>query len=101
MTVLPHHYVILAVIVFTIGTVGVLTRKNLFIVLLSVELMLNSANLALVAFSKMHAHMAGHIIVMFSIAIAAAEVSIGLALIIALYRLHDDIGLDVLTKLRG
>lgn len=101
MQILPFHYIILSLIVFSIGILGVLTRKNIFIYLMSVELMLNSANLALIAFSKMNADLTGNIFVVFMIAIAAAEVSVGLALIIAMYRLKEEINLDVFNKLRG
>lgn len=101
MQILPFHYIILSLIVFSIGILGVLTRKNIFIYLMSVELMLNSANLALIAFSRMNADLTGNIFVVFMIAIAAAEVSVGLALIIAMYRLKEEINLDVFNKLRG
>ncbi|MCM8819326.1 MAG: NADH-quinone oxidoreductase subunit NuoK [Candidatus Omnitrophica bacterium] len=98
---LPYHYIVLSLIVFFIGVLGVLTRKNIFILLMSVELMLNSANLALIAFSKMNADLVGNVFVVFMIAIAAAEVSVGLALVIAMYRLKEEINLDVFNKLRG
>lgn len=101
MQISPFHYIIVSLIVFSIGVLGVLTRKNIFIVLISVELMLNSANLALIAFSKMNSDLSGNILVVFMIAIAAAEVSVGLALIIAMYRLREEINLDIFTKLRG
>ncbi len=101
MQILPYHYIVLSLIVFFIGVLGVLTRKNIFILLMSVELMLNSANLALIAFSKMNADLVGNVFVVFMIAIAAAEVSVGLALVIAMYRLKEEINLDVFNKLRG
>jgi len=101
MQLLPYHFIILAVIIFSIGLIGVLSRKNIFIVLMSVELMLNAANLAIIAFSRMNADMSGHILVLFVIAIAAAEVSVGLALVIAMYRLREEINIDLFTSLRG
>ena len=70
------------------GLVGVTTRRNILIILLSVEIMLNSANLALVAFSRLHANLAGQVFVFFAMVIAAAEVAVGLAIVIALYRLR-------------
>ncbi len=101
MQLLPVHFVILAIIVFSIGVVGVLTRKNIFIILMSVELMLNAANLSIIAFSKLNGDMIGHVFVLIVIAIAAAEVSIGLALIIAMYRLREEISIEKFTKLKG
>ncbi|GIX40462.1 MAG: NADH-quinone oxidoreductase subunit K [Leptospiraceae bacterium] len=101
MQLLPYHFIVLSIIVFSIGIIGVLSRKNIFIILMSVELMLNAANLAIIAFSRMNADMTGHVLVLFVIAIAAAEVSVGLALIIAMYRLREEINIDVFSKLRG
>jgi NADH-quinone oxidoreductase subunit K len=101
MQLLPYHFIILAVIIFSIGLIGVLSRKNIFIVLMSVELMLNAANLAIIAFSRMNSDISGHILVLFVIAIAAAEVSVGLALVIAMYRLREEINIDLFTRLRG
>jgi NADH-quinone oxidoreductase subunit K len=101
MQLLPYHYIILAMIVFSIGIIGVLSRKNIFIVLMSVELMLNASNLAIIAFSRLNADISGHVLVLFVIAIAAAEVSVGLAIIIAMYRLREEINIDILNRLRG
>ncbi len=97
----PYYYIVLALIIFSIGIIGVLVRKNIFIVLMSVELMLNSSNLALIAFSRMNADLTGHVFVLFVIAIAAAEVSVGLAIIISLYRLKENINLDIFNRLKG
>ncbi len=97
----PAHYLILSVLLFGIGTVGVLSRKNIFVLLMSVELMLSAANLAFVVFSGVHANMAGHLAVVFVIAIAAAEVSIGLAIIIALFRMRENIDPGVFNRLKG
>lgn len=101
MQLLPIHFVLLSIIVFSIGVIGVLTRKNIFIILMSVELMLNAANLSIIAFSKLNGDMSGHVFVIIIIAIAAAEVSIGLALIIAMYRLREEISIEKFTKLKG
>lgn len=97
----PLHYIILSTIVFGIGTAGVLSRKNIFTVLMSVELMLNAANLAFLTFARSMADPVGQLFVLFVIAIAAAEVSVGLALVIALYRMKEHIDLDGFTKLKG
>ena len=90
-----NYYIVLALILFTIGIVGVLTRRNAIIVFMCIELMLNSVNLLLVAFSKMHsvskeavvvAGSDGQLFVFFIMAVAAAEVSVGLAIIVMMYR---------------
>ena len=97
----PSHYLVLSALLFAIGTAGVLARKNLFIVLMSLELMLNAANLALVTFSRVHGDMTGHLFVLFVVAIAAAEACVGLAIVIALYRLKESVDLDVFKSLKG
>ena len=79
-------YVTLSAILFTIGTVGVLIRRNLIILLLSIELMFNAANINFVAFSHYFQDVAGQVFVVFVLTIAAAEVAVGLAIVIALYR---------------
>jgi NADH-quinone oxidoreductase subunit K len=83
------HYLILAAIVFAIGVFGVLTRRNLLVMLMSVELMLNSANLTFVAFAKNLGDMGGHIFPIFIMTVAACEVAVGLAIIITIFRLGD------------
>lgn len=80
------YYVILSLIVFVIGMVGVLIRRNIIIILLSIELMLNAANINFVAFSHYLQTVTGQVFVFFVLTVAAAEVAIGLAIIIALYR---------------
>lgn len=97
----PTHYIILSALIFGLGVVGVITRKNIFIVLMSVELMLNSANLAFVTYARNLNDMTGQLFVLFVIAIAAAEVSVGLAIIIALYRMKENIDLDIFNRLKG
>ena len=81
-----HHYLIVSVLLFCLGLWGVIVRRNLLIMYMSLELMLNAANLALVAFSRFNEKLVGMIMVFFIITVAAAEVSVGLALIVALYR---------------
>ena len=80
------YYITLSAILFTIGALGVLIRRNALIIFMSVELMLNSANLAFVAFARYFQQLDGQIIVFFVMTVAAAEVAVGLALIVALYR---------------
>ncbi len=98
----PVMYVIaLAAIVFTIGVVGVLIRRNAIVAFMSVELMLNSANLALIAFARAIPGGDGHVIVFFVIAVAAAEVAVGLALIVDIFKLRHSIDVDQMNSLRG
>lgn len=80
------HYIILASILFGLGAIGFVTRRNALILFMSVELMLNSVNLMLVAFSTFRADMSGQVMVLFIFAVAAAEVAVGLAILIALFR---------------
>jgi NADH-quinone oxidoreductase subunit K len=88
--VLPYldHVVLLASALFAVGLVGVMCRRNVLVVLLSVEIMLNAANLALVAFSRVHGNLDGQVFVFFAMTVAAAEVAVGLAIVIAVYRLR-------------
>jgi len=81
-----EHYLVVSIILFCIGLLGVIVRRNLLIIYMSLELMLNAANLALVAFSRFNNNLDGQVLVFFVITVAAAEVSVGLALIVALYR---------------
>ena len=88
------YYVILSAIVFIIGMVGVLIRRNIIIILLSVELMLNATNINFVAFSNYFHDVAGQVFVFFTLTVAAAEVAVGLAIIIALHRSKSSINVD-------
>ncbi|MFO7322030.1 MAG: NADH-quinone oxidoreductase subunit NuoK [Chloroflexota bacterium] len=94
-------YVMLAVVLFVLGTLGVLLRRNAILVFMSVELMLNAANLALVAFARQWGNVDGHLFVFFVITVAAAEVAIGLALIVAIFRSKKSINIDELHQLKG
>jgi NADH-quinone oxidoreductase subunit K len=85
-TVTPQHFLILATLLFAVGFLGVIIRRNLLLVLMSLELMLNGINVALVAFSRAGANLDGSIFVFFIMTVAAAEVSVGLALLVALYK---------------
>jgi len=95
------YYVALSAILFTLGAVGVLIRRNAIIIFMSVELMLNGANLAFVAFARMHEALSGQIFVFFVMTVAAAEVAVGLALIVAIFRSKHSIDVDQLSSLKG
>jgi len=97
----PEHYFVLSAILFVIGAFGVIARKNLIIVLMSLELMLNAANLAFIAFSRVHGNMTGHVFMIMSITVAAAEVAVGLALVVAVYSHKDSLNVDRLKMLKG
>jgi NADH-quinone oxidoreductase subunit K len=86
MTVGLEHYLVVSALLFALGLFGVIVRRNLLVIYMSLELMLNAANLALVAFSRFNNDLNGQVFVFFVITVAAAEVSVGLALIVALYR---------------
>ena len=92
--------VLLAAVLFTIGLAGVTSRRNILIMLLSVEIMLNAANLALVAFSKVHGDVTGQVFVFFAMTVAAAEVAVGLAIVIAVYRLRRTTDVADISDLR-
>ncbi|OGW65597.1 MAG: NADH-quinone oxidoreductase subunit K [Nitrospirae bacterium RIFCSPLOWO2_02_FULL_62_14] len=94
MAVPVSYYVILSAIVFITGIVGVLIRRNIIIILLSIELMLNATNINFVAFSNYFHNVAGQVFVFFALTVAAAEVAVGLAIIIALYRSKSSINVD-------
>ncbi len=81
-----EHYLIVSALLFALGLLGVITRRNLLVMYMSLELMLNSANLALVSFSRFNDKLDGQVLVFFIITVAAAEVAVGLALIVALFR---------------
>jgi NADH-quinone oxidoreductase subunit K len=100
-TIGVEHYLVLSSILFVIGTVGVITRKNIIIVLMSIELMLNSANLAFVAFSKLLGDMTGQVFMIMSITVAAAEVAVGLALVVSVYTHRESLNIDILKMLKG
>ena len=95
------YYIALSAILFTIGALGVLVRRNALIIFMSVELMLNAANLAFVTFANTYGHLDGQIIVFFVIAVAAAEVAVGLALIVAIFKSKRSIDVDQMSSLKG
>jgi len=95
------HYLILSGVLFTIGTAGVLLRRNVITVLLSIEVMLNAVNLTFIAFGHFLGSPDGQIIVFFVITVAAAEAAVGLALVIALFRHVETLNPDAFRQLRG
>jgi NADH:ubiquinone oxidoreductase subunit K len=94
-------YLVVSAIIFCIGVGGVLTRRNPLVILLCLELMLNAANLALVAFARVHGDMGGQIFALIVMVVAACEVAIGLGLVVALYRRRLPIDVDELRELQG
>jgi NADH-quinone oxidoreductase subunit K len=94
-------FVILSAVLFILGAMGVLLRRNAILLFMSVELMLNASNLALVAFAKQWNQMEGHLFVFFVIAVAAAEVAVGLALIVAIFHSKQSINVDELHQMEG
>lgn len=96
-----EYYLALSVILFTIGTLGVLIRRNSIVIFMSIELMLNAANLVFVAFARSYQALGGQIFVFFVMTVAAAEVAVGLALIVAIFRQRSSIDVDQINTLKG
>ncbi len=96
-----QYYLGLAIILFILGALGVLIRRNAIVVFMSIELMLNAANLVFVAFARFWQSMHGQIFVFFTITVAAAEVAIGLALIVTIFRTKASIDVDQISTLKG
>jgi len=94
------HYLLLAAVLFSIGVMGVLTRKNLIIILMSVELMLNAVNLTFVAVARYTADLTGQVIVFFVMCVAAAEVAVGLAILISIWRHRGTMHIDSVKLLK-
>lgn len=101
MSVPLAYYIGLSAILFTIGAMGVLIRRNSIVIFMSVELMLNAANLAFVAFARSYEAISGQIFVFFVMTVAAAEVAVGLALIVAIFHTKQSIDVDQMNSLRG
>jgi NADH-quinone oxidoreductase subunit K len=95
-----NHYILLSAIIFSIGVIGVLVRRNAIVIFMSVELMLNSVNLLLTAFSVYRGDAAGQVFVFFIMALAAAEVAVGLAIIVMIYRNTNSVDINVLNRLK-
>jgi NADH-quinone oxidoreductase subunit K len=100
MTVTLEHYLVVSAALFCLGLLGVVLRRTLLVMYMSLELMLNAANLALVAFSRFNNNLNGQVMVFFIITVAAAEVAVGLALIVALYRKRQTAHVEDLTSMK-
>lgn len=100
MTVGLQHYLVVSALLFCLGLLGVIVRRNVIVMYMSLELMLNAANLALVAFSRFNNNLNGHLLVFFTITVAAAEVAVGLALIVALFRKRQTTHVEDLTSMK-
>jgi NADH-quinone oxidoreductase subunit K len=96
-----NHYMALSAVLFVIGVVGVLTRRNVIIVMMSVELMLNAANLLFVTFARYSGDMTGHVFVFMVMAVAAAEAAVGLAITLALFKNRETVDIDEVNLLKG
>jgi len=95
------YFLLVSALLFTIGTVGVLVRRNALIIFMSIELQLNAVNLALVAFSREQGNLTGQVLAFFSMVVAAAEVVVGLAIIVSLYRKRRSADVDDANLLKG
>lgn len=100
MSVGLEHYLTVSILLFGLGLLGVILRRSLILMFMSLELMLNAANLALVAFSRFNNHLDGQVMVFFIITVAAAEVAVGLALLVALYRRRQTTHADDVTSMK-
>lgn len=96
-----YYYIGLSAVLFVIGALGVLIRRNALIIFMSIELMLNAANLAFVAFARSYGSGSGQIFVFFVMAVAAAEVAVGLALMVTIYHTKKSIDVDKVSELKG
>lgn len=90
----PEYYVVLSAVLFTLGAIGVMVRRNAIVVFMSIEMMLNAANLAFVAFARMQGNLSGQVIAFFVMVVAAAEVVVGLAIIVTIYRSRRSASID-------
>ncbi len=96
-----HHYLVLGAILFSIGVIGVLTRRNTIIIYMCIELMLSAVSLTLISFSRHLNNMDGHIFVFMIMTVAAAEAAVGLAIIISMFRLKESVNADDFNTLKG
>jgi NADH-quinone oxidoreductase subunit K len=97
----PAFYIILSLVLFLIGMLGILIRRNLLVLFMCIELMLNSVNLALITFSRVFQNLDGQILAFFVITVAAAEATVGLAIILLVYRNRKVVEIDELNSMRG
>lgn len=101
MSVPLHYYIVLSMVLFSLGIAGVTTRRNPILIFMSIELMLNAVNLSLIAFGRYLGDSGGQMLTIFVMAVAAAEVSVGLGILIAIFRTKDNVDVDVLNGLKG
>ncbi len=101
MDITPAHYTILSAALFSIGMIGVLVRRNIIIIFMAIELMLNAVNINLVAYSRQLEDLVGHVFVVFVIAVAAAEAAIGLGIILAFFRNKETVNIDEMNVMRS
>lgn len=95
-----HHYLTVSAVLFSIGLAGILTRRNVLMILLSIELILNAANLSFVSFSSFLGDLSGQVVVFFTMIVAAAEVTVGLAIVVLLFRKKETTNIDELKSLK-
>ena len=100
-TIPQNYYLILSAVLFTIGVVGVLVKRNPIVIFMCVELMLNAVNLTFVTFSRYHQDIGGQMMVIFVLAVAAAEVSVGLGILVSIFRNRTSINVDEIDLMKG
>ncbi len=100
MAITPTHYALLSAALFTLGIVGVMVRRNIIIILMSIELMLNAVNINLIAFSAQWQNTVGQVFAVFVIAVAAAEAAVGLGILLAFYRNKETVNIDEMNLMR-
>ena len=100
LTIGPAHYIVVAALLFALGAVGAIVRRNALVLLMSIELMLNAANLVFVAYARQYGDAGGHAMAFFVMAIAAAEAAVGLAIVIGVFRTRQTVDVDELDALR-
>jgi len=101
MSIPLNYYIVLSMILFSLGIAGVTTRRNPILIFMSIELMLNAVNLSLIAFGRYLGDAGGQMLTIFVMAVAAAEVSVGLGILIAIFRTKENVDVDVLNGLKG
>ena len=100
MPITPTHYMLLSAALFIIGTIGVMVRRNIIIIFMSIELILNAVNINLVAFAAQQNNVVGQVFAVFVIAVAAAEAAVGLGIILAFYRNKESVNIDEMNLMR-
>jgi NADH-quinone oxidoreductase subunit K len=101
LTITPSYYLVLAAILFTVGAVGLLLRRNVIVMFMCVELMLNAVNLTFVSFARALNDIGGQVLVFFTLVVAAAEVAVGLAIIVAIFRRRQGVTADDVDLMKG